>query len=316
MTDSKNAVLNVIETEIDGLKKLLSSIDGEWVKAVQALNDISGRVIVSGMGKSGHIARKIVATLASTGCPAQFVHSAEAAHGDLGMITKQDALMILSWSGETTELKPLINYSRRFGVLLIALTANKESPLGKAADIVLTLPNANEAGSLGLAPTTSTTIQLVAGDALAIALLELKSFDKEHFRNFHPGGALGAQLMSVGDIMHKGDNMPLCQKETKMADALIKISAHAFGSIGVVENETLIGIITDGDLRRHINDNILNKTAQDVMTPNPKTIHPETLASAALEIMEKAKITTLFVVENNKPIGILHIHDILRQGIV
>ena len=316
MTDIKTAALQAIQLEIDGLKKLLNVVNQDWVSAIEALNTISGRVIVSGIGKSGHIARKIAATFASTGCPAQFVHSAEAAHGDLGMITKQDALLMLSWSGETTELKPLLEYSRRFGVLLIALTANADSALAKAADIALILPQVKEAGSLGLAPTTSTTIQLAAGDALAVALLELKGFNQEHFRNFHPGGSLGAQLALVGDVMHSGKDIPLCDKKTKMADALLAISSHAFGCVGITDGDKLCGIITDGDLRRHINDDLLNKTAEQIMTPNPKTLAAQMLASAALEMMQGAKITALFVVEKERPIGIIHIHDILRRGII
>lgn len=316
MVDIKKSVLAAIETEIAGLDKLLGAIDADWEKALTALSKITGRVIVSGIGKSGHIARKISATLASTGTPAQFVHSAEAAHGDLGMITKTDALLVLSWSGETAELKPVIDYSRRFGVLLIALTSNRDSALGKAADIVLALPDAKEAGSLGIAPTTSTTIQLVAGDALALALLEMKGFDKNHFRSFHPGGSLGAQLKRVGDIMHKDKEVPLCDRETKMADVLLVMSSCAFGCVGVLEGDKLCGIITDGDLRRHINNDLLSKSAASVMTSNPKTIRSDMLASAALELMESTKITALFVVENGKPVGIIHIHDILRQAIV
>lgn len=315
MTDIKKIASDTIQTEIDGLKKLHLTINDDWVKAIEALKKTSGRVIVSGIGKSGHIARKIAATLASTGCLSQFVHPSEAAHGDLGMITKEDALLILSWSGESLELKPLINYSRRFGVLLIGLTANKNSALGNTADITIELPKATEAGSLALAPTTSTTIQLVAGDALAISLLEMKGFNKDNFRDFHPGGALSAQLKIVRDIMHS--QLPLCEKKTKMSEVLLKISAGAFGCVGVIDEQGfLCGIITDGDLRRHIEDNLFGKNAENVMTANPKTINPDMLASSALEIMNREKITALFAVENNRPIGVIHVHDILRQGVI
>lgn len=302
-----------MEIEIDGLQKLLASVDGQWASAIEALNKIKGRIIVSGIGKSGHIARKIAATLASTGTPAQFVHSAEAAHGDLGMITKDDALLVLSWSGESSELKSLIDYSRRFGILLVALTSSAASALGTAADKVLVLPKAKEAGSLALAPTTSTTMQLVAGDALAIALLELKGFDKSKFLNFHPGGSLGAQLKRAGDIMHS--KMPLCDRQEKMSAVILEMSSKAFGCVGITDGGKLCGIITDGDLRRHI-DNLMQKSASEVMTAAPKTILPDTLASSALEMMEKSTITALFVLEEKKPLGIIHIHDILRQGII
>ena len=315
--DIKSIAQHTIALEIDGLKKLSGALDQNFEQAVKRLSEVSGRVIVAGIGKSGHIARKIAATMASTGTPAQFVHPSEAAHGDLGMITQNDAVLALSWSGETAELRPLITYSRRFAILLVALTSQPASALAQAADITIKLPAAEEAGSIGLAPTTSTTIQIVMGDALAIALLETKGFDTNRFRDLHPGGALGAQLKHVGDIMHQGDALPLCDQTTSMAEALLTISAKAMGCIGITNaHGALIGIITDGDLRRHISDNLISKKAADVMTRQPKTIASNMLAPAALDMMQKARITSLFVVDNGKPVGIIHIHDFLRQGIL
>ena len=315
--DIKSSARHTIALEIDGLQKLHKAIDQNFEQAVGRLSEVSGRVIVAGVGKSGHVARKIAATMASTGTPAQFVHPTEAAHGDLGMITKNDAIIALSWSGETAELRPLITYSRRFGILLVALTSQSTSALAKAADITITLPTAEEAGSIGLAPTTSTTIQIVTGDALAVALLEKNGFDTDRFRDLHPGGALGAQLKHVRDLMHQSEAVPLCPQTTGMADALLIISAKAMGCIGVTDAQNkLIGIITDGDLRRHITNDLLTKKAKDVMTPKPKTIAGDMIAPAALELMQKSQITALFVVEGGKPVGIIHIHDLLRQGVL
>ncbi len=315
--DIKSSARQTIALEIDGLQKLLQTIDKNFEQAVMRLSKISGRVIVAGVGKSGHIARKIAATMASTGTPAQFVHPTEAAHGDLGMITQNDAIVALSWSGETTELRPLITYSRRFAILLVAITSRPNSALAKAADITITLPIAEEAGPIGLAPTTSTTLQIVTGDALAVALLEKNGFDQNRFRDLHPGGALGAQLKHAHDLMHSGAAMPLCAQTASMADALLIISAKAMGCIGVVDEQgKLVGIITDGDLRRHITDDLLTKNTKNVMTPDPKTITKDMLASTALELMQKSQITALFIVEDGKPVGVIHIHDFLRQGIL
>ncbi|MGI9406014.1 MAG: KpsF/GutQ family sugar-phosphate isomerase [Hyphomicrobiaceae bacterium] len=315
----RGSALRTLELETAGLAALHDAISGPlsepFAAAVNAIRNAPGRVIVTGVGKSGHIGQKIAATLASTGTPAFFVHANEASHGDLGMITPDDVVAALSWSGETVELTNVLNYTRRFSVPLVALTSQSGSALGKAADIVLALPRETEACPHGLAPTTSTVMQLAIGDCLAIALLENRAFTKQDFKIFHPGGQLGASLRYVSDIMHAGDAMPLTFRETPMADALVTMTTKSFGCIGIVdENGKLIGIITDGDLRRKMADNLLSKTVQEVMTPNPKTIAPDVLAPAALEMLS-GKITAAFVVEDEKPVGIIHLHDLLRAGV-
>lgn len=309
-----------IAKERHGLDKMLASLDDglgqSFVAAIELLRKAKGRVILSGVGKSGHIARKIAATLASTGTPASFVHATEASHGDLGMVTPDDVIVVLSNSGETLELKDLLVYSRRFAVPLIAITANGESTLAKAADVVLAVPRAIEACPIGLAPTTSTTMQLALGDALAVALLEDKGFTANDFQRFHPGGRLGAALAYVRDLMHRGDELPLATAHLNMAKALIIMTEKSFGCLGIVDEAgRLIGVITDGDLRRHMSDHLLSQTAGEVMTPNPKSVPPDTLAQAALELLNSAKITSLFVVEDGRPIGIVHVHDLLRVGV-
>ncbi len=278
---------------------------------------LRGRVIISGMGKSGHVGRKIASTLASTGTPAMFVHPAEASHGDLGMITPQDVVIMLSNSGESAELRDILNYTQRFSVPLIAVTTNADSTLGKTADIVLLLPPAREACPNGLAPTTSTLLQLALGDALAIALLEDKGFTAKNFREFHPGGKLGAQLKHVSDVMRKADALPLSTADQKMSDALVIMTEKSCGCLGVVDgSQKLAGIVTDGDLRRHMSNDLLNLTVAEVMTMSPKTIEPQALASEALEILNSANITSIFVVdEERRPIGLIHIHDLLRIGV-
>jgi arabinose-5-phosphate isomerase len=309
-----------IQLEAQGLRALESALDSELVdvfaEATATIRACRGRVIVTGMGKSGHIGMKVAGTLSSTGTPASFVHPSEASHGDLGMITKTDVILAFSWSGETVELGNLVSYSRRFAVPLIAVTSNAESALGKAADIVLALPHSKEACPHGLAPTTSTMMQLALGDCLAIALLESKGFTARDFKVLHPGGQLGARLKFVGDLMHKGDRLPLAAADVKMAEAIVVMTEKAFGCLGVVDaNGLLAGIITDGDLRRHMGNGLLERRTGEIMTPGPKTVSPELLASAALEMINASSITALFVVEDGRPVGIIHIHDLLRAGV-
>jgi arabinose-5-phosphate isomerase len=306
----------VIAREAEALQALGPALGDSFADAVEVILNAPGRVIVSGMGKSGHIARKIAATFASTGTPAFFIHPSEAAHGDLGMITPQDVLLAISWSGETIELKNLVNYSRRFGVPLISITSRATSALGQASDVVIELPRASEACPHGLAPTTSTTMQLVIGDCLAVALLEARGFSATDFKVFHPGGSLGAQLKFVADLMHKEERLPLARVDEPMTEALVTMTQKALGCLGVVDgNGHLVGIITDGDLRRHMGPTLLTATAGQIMTPTPKTIKPTTLASAALDILNKSRITTLFVVERGKPVGLVHVHDLLRASV-
>ncbi|HYL33387.1 MAG TPA: KpsF/GutQ family sugar-phosphate isomerase [Stellaceae bacterium] len=307
----------VLDTEIVGLEALAAELDASFAAAVDKLAAISGRVTVTGMGKSGHVARKIASTLASTGTPAQFVHPAEASHGDLGMLAAGDAVVALSNSGETTELADILAHARRFGLPLIAITAREQSALADAADVTLRLPAAAEACSMGLAPTTSTTMMMALGDALAVALLERKGFSADDFHELHPGGRLGRRLLKVADIMHDGSAMPLVPIETAMADAILAMTAKSFGCVGIVDGTgRLAGVVTDGDLRRHMGDNLLRAGVAEVMSRRPKTIRPQALAAEALATMNQNAITSLFVVDAaSKPLGILHIHDCLRAGI-
>jgi arabinose-5-phosphate isomerase len=305
----------VIEQEAIGLNTLADSLGDAFVDAVCIIHALKGRLIVSGMGKSGHIARKIAATMASTGTPAYYVHPAEASHGDLGMITKQDAILALSNSGETTELADLLAYAKRFSIPLIAVTSRSPSALADAATITLLLPDVPEASPVN-APTTSTTMMLGMGDALAVALLEKRGFTKEDFATYHPGGKLGKTLLRVENIMHAADALPLVNEQALMKDVLLVITAKHFGCAGVVDTAgKLIGAITDGDLRRHMSTDLMNKTAREVMNAAPKTIAPLALAAEALGMMNEKSITSLFVVESGTPVGILHIHDCLRAGI-
>jgi arabinose-5-phosphate isomerase len=309
------AARRVLRTEIDGLNALIGSLNGGFDAALELIAAVRGRVIVSGMGKSGHIARKIAATLASTGTPAFIVHAAEASHGDLGMITPDDVIMALSWSGETTELKDLIDYSRRFRIGLVAITAAQDSTLGKSADVALVLPQAREACPHNLAPTTSSLMQLAVGDALAIGLLESRGFTAIDFGLLHPGGRLGVLLKFTRDVMTSGDSTPLAPLGTKMSDAVLQMSAKGFGCVGITGRDgKLAGIITDGDLRRHMGPDLLDALVDEVMTPGPKTVRPDQLVSETLEILNTTKITALFVVEAGRPVGIVHIHDLLRAG--
>jgi arabinose-5-phosphate isomerase len=281
---------------------------------VDILLAVRGRVVVSGMGKSGHVGRKIAATLSSTGTPAQFVHPGEASHGDLGVLTRADALLMLSYSGDTAELSDLVTYAKRFGIPLIGMAANPDSALIAAADVGLVLPKAQEACPMGLAPTTSTTMMLALGDALAVALMERRGFSADQYRDLHPGGALGKALIRVSDIMHK-DRMPLVKPDTVMRDVLITMTSGGFGVAGVVGDQgTLIGIITDGDLRRHMRADLLQARVEEVMTRAPKTVRPEQLVSEALEVLNAMKISALFVVDAGRPVGVVHFHDLLRAG--
>jgi arabinose-5-phosphate isomerase len=311
--------LRTLEAEAGGIAALTAAMqDGlgpAFTAAVDMVRAARGRVIVTGMGKSGHVGNKIAATLSSTGTPAFFVHPAEASHGDLGMITRDDVIMALSWSGETVELKNLIDYSRRHRIGLIAVTVDAGSTLAKAADIVLTLPQAREACPHNLAPTTSSLMQLALGDALAIALLESRGFTALDFGALHPGGRLGAALKSVRDLMHSGAKIPLAPMGSAMSDALVEMTAKGFGCVGILHRGALVGIITDGDLRRKMRPDLLETKVDAVMTRTPKTVRPDQLASEALEILNSSKITALFVVEASAPIGIIHLHDLLRAGV-
>jgi arabinose-5-phosphate isomerase len=313
------SALRTLDTEREGLAALAAAMcDGlgpAFVDAVDTIRRAHGRLIVSGMGKSGHIARKIAATFASTGTPAFFVHAADASHGDLGMITTDDVMLVLSWSGETEELKSLIDYSRRFGIALIAVTVNVESTLGKAADIVLALPQTREACPHNLAPTTSSLMQLALGDALAITLLESRGFTPVDFGVFHPRGKLGAALKFIRDVMHPGAALPLIARGALMSEAIVEMSAKGFGCVAVTDPDgKLAGVITDGDLRRHMGVDLLQATVDEVMTASPKTVRPDQLVSEALQLLNAAKITALIVVDMERPVGIVHFHDLLRVG--
>lgn len=317
------SALRTLDAEGSGIDALATALrDGlggsfaaaiELIRAAQGSD--KGRVIVTGMGKSGHVGHKIASTFASTGTPALFVHPAEASHGDMGMIAKADVILALSWSGETAELKNLTDYSQRHNIGLIAMTASADSTLAKAADVVLTLPQADEACPHNLAPTTSALMQLALGDALAIALLESRGFTAIDFGMLHPGGKLGALLKTVGDMMHSGASVPRAPLGTKMSEAILEMSAKGFGCIGITDsNGRLVGIITDGDLRRHMRNNLLDATVDDVMTRNPKTVRPDQLISETLDILNSLKVTALFAVEAGKPVGVIHVHDLLRAG--
>jgi len=318
-TDLK-AARRVLRFAGEAIEKLSENLNGAFSEAVEILVGVSGRVVVSGMGKSGHVGRKIAATLSSTGTPAQFVHPAEASHGDLGSLTRADALLILSYSGDTEELSDLITYAKRFSIPLIGMAGNSGSALLSAADVALVLPKAQEACPMGLAPTTSTTMMLALGDALAVALMERRGFSTDQYRDLHPAGALGRALIRVSDIMH-ADSLPLIKPDTVMSDVLITMTSAGFGVAGVVADDgALIGIITDGDLRRHMERELLDRRARDVMTAKPKTVPPGMLAAEALAFMNEGarKITCLFIVDTDqspRPIGILHVHDCLRAGL-
>jgi len=318
LTDDVAVARSVLRTEAAGLQALAGSLGDSFARAVDLLAAATGRVVVSGMGKSGHVGRKIAATLASTGTPALFVHPAEASHGDLGMIVPGDAILALSNSGETAELADLVAHSRRFALPLVAITARAGSALARAADLALALPSAAEACPMGLAPTTSTTMQMALGDALAVALLTRRGFTEADFRQFHPGGRLGTRLRRVGDLMHDGDAIPLAPPNTAMDRALLLMTEKRFGCLGVIDGAgRLVGIVTDGDLRRAMGPDLLSRRVGDLMTRSPRTIRADALAEEALHLMNARErpITSLFVVdESDRPLGILHVHDLLRAG--
>lgn len=312
--DYIDSARDVINQEIKGLEQMIKALGEDFIRAVDIMHAASGRVIISGMGKSGHIARKMAATFASTGTPAFFVHPAEASHGDLGMITKEDVVMLLSNSGETSELSDMIAYCKRFNIPLIAIVRRPTSVLVKESDIAFILPEVAEASPVN-APTTSTTMMLAWGDALAITLLHKRGFDKNDFHTFHPGGKLGANLLKVNDLMKQGEELPLIAPADVMSDVLIVMTQKSLGCAAVVENGKPVGVITDGDLRRHMGNSLVQMQAKDVMKAHPITIAPELLCVEALAIMNDKKITSLFVEKDNALVGILHIHDILRAGV-
>lgn len=314
------SALNTLSAGRAGLEALSEAIGNglgaPFMRAIDIIREIRGRVIVTGVGKSGHIGSKIAATLASTGTPAFFVHPAEANHGDLGMIARDDAILAMSWSGETQELSGILRYSRRFEIPLIAITSGATSTLAREADIVIALPKAEEACPHGLAPTTSTLMQLALGDALAVALLESRGFSASDFKTFHPGGKLGASLTHVGEIMHGGDAVPLVSSGTGMPQAVHLLSEKRFGCVGVVDDQgNLVGIFTDGDLARNIERDISGYTVDDIMTRSPKTVTEQTLAATAMDMLNRHNISALIVVEGQKPVGIVHFHDLLRIGV-
>ena len=311
------SAIKTIDSEIDTINHLKDSVKAEnLTKALDFMQNSKGRIIITGMGKSGHIGRKIAASLASTGTPSFFVHPAEASHGDLGMITEDDVVVAISNSGESRELIDILNYCKRFGIKLIAITKNAESSLGKAGDVVLELPNNGEACPLGLAPTSSTTATLVLGDILTVGMIERKGFSKEDFNDRHPGGKLGSILKRVSDLMHTGQEMPILDENSNMQAVLLEMTSKRLGCVGFI-NQTgdSTGILTDGDLRRCLSSKILEEKAIDLMTRNPKTVSPNAMTAEALKIMHDKKITNLFVLDGKKPVGVIHIHDLLNNGV-
>lgn len=318
--DAVASGIRTIESERAGLEALSGALAGplaaSFAAVVDRIRKAAGRVVVTGVGKSGHVGVKIAATLASTGTPAFFVHAAEASHGDLGMVARNDVILAISWSGETSELRAVVEYAGRFGNPLVAMTSNADSSLGRQADHILLLPPAEEACPHRLAPTTSAVMQLALGDALAIALLESRGFTAQDFRLFHPGGKLGASLHFVRDVMHGGDAIPLVALERPMAEAIAAMTEKHLGCVGVTDGDgLLVGIITDGDLRRHLGPDLLDRSISQVMTHGPKTIPPELLVGEAMDLLNRTGITAFFVVEGQRPVGVLHVHDLLRIGV-
>ena len=314
---NKNQIIReakkVLEIEIRGAKTLSYSFNQSFYNVVKTIYNTKGRIVVTGIGKSGHIANKISATFSSTGTPSQFVHPTEASHGDLGSITKNDCILIISNSGQSNELHDLINYSKRFNIPLLSISSNKESLLYRKSKYSILFKKPNEACPLNLAPTTSTTMALIIGDAIAISLLKMRGFKKSNFSKFHPGGNLGKDLLKVSDLMHKKENLPLVKEKDLMSKALIEMTKKGFGCVGVIDkSKKLIGVITDGDLRRNMNRDIITKTASQVMTKQPQVINLDSLVGESLNIMNNNKITSLFVCSNKKPVGIVHVHDLLR----
>lgn len=315
LTETITVAKRVLQIEADALIRLSNELPTDFGPAIEAILSCKGRVIVSGIGKSGHIGRKISATLASTGTPSHFVHAAEASHGDLGMISSDDMCLLISNSGETSELRDIVAHTRRFSIPMMAISSKPDSTLMQAADFRLALPSAPEACSIGMAPTTSTTLTLALGDALAVALMERRDFRPENFRVFHPGGKLGAQMAKVGQLMHIGDDVPVIAHTTPMQDALITMTSKGFGIAAVTQDDRLLGVISDGDLRRHMH-HLMDKTAGDIASQTPITASADQFAAEALLVMNTKKISVLVVVdEHNKPQGILHIHDLLRAGV-
>ena len=309
----KEVARKVLKDEAEGIALLDSFFDESFTLAIKKILEISGKVIVTGVGKSGHIGKKISATLSSTGTPSYFVHPTEASHGDMGMVGSEDIIFAISWSGETSELNDIVHFSKQNNIKLISLTSSSKSHLASSADISLILPKATEACPNGLAPTTSTTMQLIVGDAIAICLLNERGFDKDKFKSLHPGGQLGAALSTLEDIMHKEDTIPLLNSGTNMSEALIKISEKGFGCSGVTKNDELIGIVTDGDLRRHMGPGLLEKTVDEIMNANPKTVSQNMLATDALDLINELGIQGLFIVDEKKhPLGFIHFHDLIR----
>jgi arabinose-5-phosphate isomerase len=320
-SDAARSALRTIKAEKSGLADLERALGNglarPFEEAVTRISSIQGRVVVTGIGKSGHVGTKVAATLASTGTPSFFVHPVEANHGDLGMITAQDAIIALSWSGEATELQGIVAYSRRFSIPLIAITSGENSTLARESDIVLCLPKSQEACPHGLAPTTSALMTLAMGDALAVALLEARGFTAIDFKTFHPGGKLGATLAHVGDIMHSGEAVPLVPLGTSVPDAVMSLSQKRFGCVGVIDAQGLLaGIVTDGDIARRLGTNLTGMSVEDIMTPNPKTVRRNTLATSAMGLLNRYNISALLVTDDdNRPIGIVHFHDLLRIGV-
>lgn len=313
----KNCAYRTINSELDTIEKLRDNLDFTLTEALDILENTKGKIILTGVGKSGHIARKIAASFASTGSPSFFVHPAEASHGDLGMISEDDVVIAISNSGESKELIDILNYCKRFGIKLIAITKNSESSLGKAGDIVLLLPNNGEACPLGLAPTNSTTATLVLGDILTSGLIQRKGFTKDEFNQRHPGGKIGSILQRVSNLMHVGIEMPILNENSNMQQVLLEITSKRLGCVGFVnEDGNFTGMLTDGDLRRCLSPEILNKNAKDLMTKNPTVISKDCMASEAMKIMHDKKITNIFVLDKNKPVGVIHIHDLLNNGVI
>ena len=305
----------VLQTEANAILEMVEALPKDFAEVVELILKTEGRVIISGVGKSGHIGRKISATLASTGTPSYFVHAAEASHGDLGMITSQDICLLISNSGETNELRDILLHTRRFNIPMIAISSNMGSTLMQSADFKLNLPNLPEACAIGMAPTTSTTLTLALGDAIAVAVMEQRGFGSEDFLKNHPGGKLGAQLSRVADLMHKGEKVPTVEADTPMSDVLLSMTSKGFGITGVLKGGILIGVISDGDLRRHMG-NLMEKTAGEIATLDPVTITPELFAAQALALLNEKKISALMVVDEAKrPVGIVHIHDLFRAGV-
>ncbi len=310
-----------LQLEANGLQAMVAALDGELGRSITAavglIREAGGRAIITGMGKSGHVGRKIAATMASTGTPSYFVHPGEASHGDLGMIQPGDIVIALSWSGEAVELSDIVAYSRRFGIKLIAITGRADSALGRAADVALVLPTAPEACPNGQAPTTSTTMQMAAGDALAVCLLERRGFSALDFRQFHPGGKLGAQLKRADEVMHGGNALPLVPDTAMLSQAIVEMTSKQFGITGVVDDEgALVGVLTDGDLRRAFKQGFVDRPLAEAMGKHPRTVPPDTLAQEVLAEMNSTAVTAVFVVDAaRKPLGLVHIHDLLRSGV-